>query len=238
MFGKSLHILCFGDSLSAGFTLTGPELHPYEVAMKSTLQKAFPTYEITTDVQGVAGDQVVTPPGGFLTRMDMLYERLDQSNPYTHAVILGGTNDLAVEHPVTLIWKALKDVYQIPLSHNTTVLALTIPECPACFNVKPQKRDRINEAMLARQAHDFYTLDLCSLIPFQSLPEKRRNELWDDGVHFTHEGYDLMGNLIGERLVEIITAQLNESATGEEDEGEEEEEEEGEAVLEEVRELR
>jgi hypothetical protein len=74
MFGKSLHILCFGDSLSAGFTLTGPELHPYEIAMKSTLQKAFPTYEITTDVQGVAGDQVVTPPGGFLTRMDILCE--------------------------------------------------------------------------------------------------------------------------------------------------------------------
>jgi hypothetical protein len=53
-------------------------------------------------------------------------------------------------------------------------------------------------------------MDLCTKIPFMSLPEKRRNELWDDGVHFTHAGYDLMGTFIGKRLVEIITAKMNE----------------------------
>jgi lysophospholipase L1-like esterase len=74
MLQKSLHILCFGDSLTAGFSLTGVEPHPYEIAMKRTLQKAFPTYQITTDLQGVSGDQVKTPPGGFLTRMDKLCE--------------------------------------------------------------------------------------------------------------------------------------------------------------------
>lgn len=74
MFGKSLHILCFGDSLTVGFSLTGAKPHPYEIAMRSTLQKAFPTFEITTDVQGLSGDQVTSPPGGFLPRMDVLCE--------------------------------------------------------------------------------------------------------------------------------------------------------------------
>jgi lysophospholipase L1-like esterase len=74
MLGNSLHILCFGDSLTAGFSLTSPETHPYEGAMKSSLEKAFPSYNITTDLQGLSGDQVKTPPGGFLTRMDILCE--------------------------------------------------------------------------------------------------------------------------------------------------------------------
>jgi hypothetical protein len=52
-----------------------------------------------------------------------------------------------------------------------------------------------------------------------SLPEKRRNELWSDGVHFTHVGYDLMGTLIANRLTEMITAEMNEN--GERDEEDE-----------------
>jgi lysophospholipase L1-like esterase len=76
MLGKSIHVLCFGDSLTAGFSLTGAEPHPYEIAMKSTLRKAFPTYNITTDLQGVPGDQVKSPPGRFLPRMDKLCESM------------------------------------------------------------------------------------------------------------------------------------------------------------------
>jgi hypothetical protein len=63
-----------------------------------------------------------------------------------------------------------------------------------------------------------YTLDLCNKIPFKSLPEEERKRLWDDGVHFTHIGYDLMGTYVGERLVEIITAQINKLDSGEEEE--------------------
>jgi hypothetical protein len=53
-----------------------------------------------------------------------------------------------------------------------------------------------------------------------SLPDKRRSELWSDGVHFTHAGYDLMGTLIANRLIEIITAEMEEDG-GKKDEEEE-----------------
>jgi hypothetical protein len=51
---------------------------------------------------------------------------------------------------------------------------------------------------------DSYTLDLESKIPFWRMPEDKRREIWDDGVHFTEKGYDLMGEIITERLVELI----------------------------------
>lgn len=60
--------------------------------------------------------------------------------------------------------------------------------------------------MLGRESADrsSYTLDLHSAIPFWSMPNAKRREIWDDGVHFTAKGYDLMGNIVADRLVEVI----------------------------------
>lgn len=49
-----------------------------------------------------------------------------------------------------------------------------------------------------------FTLDLASEIPYWRMPEGKRNEIWDDGVHFTEKGYDLMGVIIADRLLELI----------------------------------
>lgn len=37
------------------------------------------------------------------------------------------------------------------------------------------------------------------------MPEDRRSELWDDGTHFTPRGYDLVGTIVADRLVELVT---------------------------------
>jgi len=36
------------------------------------------------------------------------------------------------------------------------------------------------------------------------MPEEKRQKVWDDGVHFTEEGYDLMGEIIAKRLAGLI----------------------------------
>ena len=61
---NSIHILCFGNSLTAGF----PMGHPYAISLLETLEQALPSTVITTDVQGAPGDQVVSPPGGKIFR--------------------------------------------------------------------------------------------------------------------------------------------------------------------------
>lgn len=71
---KSIHILCFGASLTAGYTKSGVLYHPYANTLKSTLKAAFPSVVIIIDVQGLSGDQVISPPGGFLPRIDILCE--------------------------------------------------------------------------------------------------------------------------------------------------------------------
>lgn len=51
-----------------------------------------------------------------------------------------------------------------------------------------------------------YSLDLCSAVPYFAMDEKRREDIWDDGLHLTEEGYKLMGEVVAARLVEILSS--------------------------------
>jgi hypothetical protein len=55
-----------------------------------------------------------------------------------------------------------------------------------------------------------YTFDLRAAVPWD-MPDEQRNEIWDDPVHFTAKGYDLIGTLLAKRLGEIIEADSIES---------------------------
>jgi hypothetical protein len=52
-----------------------------------------------------------------------------------------------------------------------------------------------------------HKLDLAAEIPWENMPEKKRREIWDDGVHFTEKGYGLMGRTIAKKLVATIAAE-------------------------------
>lgn len=56
---------------------------------------------------------------------------------------------------------------------------------------------------MAKAKWSSFTLDLHAEMPYWSLPKDKRAELWDDGLHFTEAGYDLMGSIIAERLVQL-----------------------------------
>ncbi len=36
------------------------------------------------------------------------------------------------------------------------------------------------------------------------MPEEERAKIWDDGLHFTTEGYERLGNLLAKKLVQIL----------------------------------
>lgn len=55
---KRLRILCFGDSLTAGYTRFGLEFHPYADHLRAGLQNSLSTSDIETEVAGFSGDQV------------------------------------------------------------------------------------------------------------------------------------------------------------------------------------
>ncbi|KAL2070862.1 hypothetical protein VTL71DRAFT_13888 [Oculimacula yallundae] len=200
---NSLRVLCFGDSLTAGHTQGGSLFHPYGIALEASLKETLPTWNISTDIQGLGGDQVVSPPGVFFPRMDKLYTTSHPQNPYDWAIILGGTNDLNQNRLPQDIFPALERVWAIPLSNNTKVLALTITDCGACMPVVPERRAEVNQRILEHREKNFYTYDLHTAVPYHNMTDERRKEIWDDTLHFTIKGYDLIGKLLADRIVEL-----------------------------------
>jgi lysophospholipase L1-like esterase len=41
-------------------------------------------------------------------------------------------------------------------------------------------------------------------IPYHTASEKFREEMFNDGLHLTAQGYDLLGNLVGKHLVNLL----------------------------------
>lgn len=89
---KSLRVLCFGDSLTAGYSGYGCFHYPYAKQIREKLKENLPGTEATVDVSGLSGDQVIA--GQFLSRMKGICAKAENA-PYDWIIVLGGTNDLA-----------------------------------------------------------------------------------------------------------------------------------------------
>ena len=49
-----------------------------------------------------------------------------------------------------------------------------------------------------------HTFDLHDAVPYFSMSEADRERYWDDAVHFTPDGYDLIGQKVGQALVSML----------------------------------
>ena len=64
---ENVRILCFGDSLTAGYSYFGETFTPYAENMNSWLNAAWPATKVTVDVDGLSGDRVISE--SFLSRI-------------------------------------------------------------------------------------------------------------------------------------------------------------------------
>jgi len=64
-----LKILCFGDSLTEGFSMMGLRMTPYSDSLYATLKRKWPQREVEVHTDGVSGDLVTVPRGEFGKRM-------------------------------------------------------------------------------------------------------------------------------------------------------------------------
>ena len=49
-------------------------------------------------------------------------------------------------------------------------------------------------------------MDLCSAVPYFDMDKDARDNIWDDGLHLTKEGYEMMGDAIASRMIELLQA--------------------------------
>lgn len=92
---KTLKILCFGNSLTGGYTMMGLASWPYADFLEIYLARLFPSIKLMIDVSGLPGDRVVGSGSQFLNRMqNRCNKAVSEGRPYDWVIVLGGTNDL------------------------------------------------------------------------------------------------------------------------------------------------
>ncbi|KAL2199507.1 SGNH hydrolase-type esterase domain-containing protein [Corynascus similis CBS 632.67] len=209
-----LRILCFGDSLTAGYSGWGSVHHPYSEMLENMLSMAYPDLNIITVEDGLSGSTV---RNGFQARMDAQFlapqkkkkkkGEDEDGKRYDWAIVLGGTNDLGMGFPPEDIFESLKKVWDVPLSHQCKVLALTVPEAGIEGKVKERldgQRGKLNDLIKGYKRDGFHVFDLHKAVPYWAMSESDRKKYWDDHIHFTPAGYDLIGNKVGISLVSLL----------------------------------
>ncbi|KAK0660848.1 SGNH hydrolase-type esterase domain-containing protein [Cercophora samala] len=207
---QKLRILCFGDSLTAGYSYLGSSYHPYHIKMDQMLAMAFPDYEIITVEEGECGDVV---RNGFLPRIQECLppaKQKDDKPPYDWVVVLGGTNDIAFRIPPQEIFKKLTEVWDVPLRRGCKVLALTVPDVVGDSKFKTKgdtDRQVLNELIMGYKKPNLHVYDLHDALSLTKMSPADRNLYRDDHIHFTPDGYDLIGNKVGMALVSLLVKQ-------------------------------
>ncbi|KAK4034061.1 SGNH hydrolase-type esterase domain-containing protein [Parachaetomium inaequale] len=211
-----LRILCFGDSLTAGYASWGAIHHPYNEMLESMLSMAFPDLKIVTAEDGLSG---ATVKHGFQTRMNAQFlaprKKKDDDDEeggkrYDWTIVLGGTNDLGMGFSPEQIFESLQEVWNVPLAHKCKVLALTVPEAGIKGKIRERidaKRDKLNALIKGYKREGFHVFDLNKAVPYWSMTETDRAKYWDDHLHFTPDGYDLIGNKVGMALVSLLATE-------------------------------
>lgn len=119
-------------------------------------------------------------------------------------LLLGGTNDIGWGKPAEVIHDALVRISDIPLSKGAKVLLFTIPETAYRFPSIDARRAELNHLIMSDARDDVFSFDLHAKIPYHSLDVETRKEIWSDGLHLTPKGYEWMGKLVAERLINLL----------------------------------
>ena len=190
-----MKITCIGDSLTCGYKLRKKDSWPFMLEEETEMQVVN---------KGIAGDTT----SGMMARF---YRDVLDEKP-THTIIMGGTNDMVFDIPLSIIRGNLSAmVFQAYHYNIMPVLGISIPIIPfiAKNNFKFTRNfEVINEKLRENREWiiEFASLVNCKVIDFykEFYDERTKQgfiEYYKDGVHPTIEGNKKMQRLIRAELM-------------------------------------
>jgi len=200
------HIVCFGDSLTAGFQSPTAD---------NPLGTETPYGRFLQELMGPATRVSVSGICGELTgEMTMRFGSAVLAHQPTHVVILGGTNDLGWNAQPADTMRNLLKMYELAAAAGIKAVPVTVPSIRVGDDLRSEegrrwfaehldRRCQLNELIL--QYAESKRLAAFDLFAATAEPETRQlaAEYSNDGLHLTTAGY----RLIAERLYrDVFTA--------------------------------
>jgi lysophospholipase L1-like esterase len=204
------NILCFGDSLTAGYYNEGKSYHPYSKHLSELLGN------VQVDHIGLSGwstDEMLyyANHSSCKDTLGRVWNGLKyqlQHKKYDYCVILVGTNDLSEgENCINDLFK----IHNIAHEEGCKTIALTIPQMkfesadPSITTLRLKINDEIKKGSSKLINKNMYNyIDISNDLPNLDAIEGIRKYLWqDDGLHLNPEGYDLIAKAVYRFLQEL-----------------------------------
>ena len=185
-------LIGFGDSLTWGFCNNGLSEHPYSIQLNHLLKSNNLNY-VSSNL-GFNGETTE-----FLNENFPIIFPEKNINEGDIFLIFGGANDLASNSSPKQIAQNLNQISKHLLKFNNLHFFFTLPgcECDTLFEGFRKQREELNkEIRLLSCKEKVLILDLDKEIKYHELSEPERKKYWDDYVHFSAQGYDLMATSI------------------------------------------
>ncbi len=208
-------IVCFGDSLTAGFQSPTPE-HPggLETPYGRFLQERLGS-AVEIRVSGNCGE--LTGEMAMRFRRDVLQHRP------SHVVLLGGTNDLGWNARPADIMRNLVKMYELARAEKILPVPVTVPsirvdaagagpDAEAWIAQHLERRDALNGSI--REYAVSHELPWIDLFTATAEPKTRllAAQYSNDGLHLTTAGYRLLARLLYERVFAKVFPAAGDSA--------------------------
>jgi acyl-CoA thioesterase I len=199
------HIVCFGDSLTAGFQSPTPNNPQGNETPYGRFLQELTGPAVRVSVSGVCGE--------LTAEMAMRFRSAVLAHQPTHVVILGGTNDLGWNAAPADIMRNLLKMYELATAAGITPIPMTVPsirmgddlhseEGRRWFAEHLDRRHQLN-GLIVRYAE---SKRLAAFDLFAATVEPETQQLAarysNDGLHLTTAGH----RLIAERLYQQVFA--------------------------------
>jgi len=205
-------VLCYGDSLTAGFCSEGRQYEPYGRALAEALSQAGASCEVSvcghsghTTAQMVANlDEIaVSDVGGMIGKG--LRRCLDEIRPDL-VVIMTGTNDLGKERHPQSVLEDIGRLHAVCHSRGVPTVALAPPPAPMApqgtsFEAKRRRLVSLLSEWSLRAAGTLTFADPGDMVPAQAGPG---NRVWDaDKLHLSPAGSRVLAQQLAALLAPL-----------------------------------
>ncbi len=186
-------IICFGDSLTAGFRAPTPDDPtagdaPYGGFLQDRL-----IGRAAVKISGICGERTAEMVERFAQDVVALRPWL--------TVILGGTNDLGWRIPPREIFRNLQVMYARAAESGIQVTAVTVPSIRGADAYIPQRQE-LNALLVGHCTK--HSLSCVDLFTATAEPETYRlaRAYSNDGLHLTVAGYRLLADLLYQQVLD------------------------------------
>eukprot|EP00928_Gymnodinium_smaydae_P016636 TRINITY_DN16274_c0_g2_i1.p1 TRINITY_DN16274_c0_g2~~TRINITY_DN16274_c0_g2_i1.p1 ORF type:complete len:384 (+),score=55.27 TRINITY_DN16274_c0_g2_i1:63-1214(+) len=206
--GPRKRILCYGDSLTAGFCGNGQFFAPYgRVLMEELAAQGIACDVFVCGHSGRTAQEMVLGAGGSIVDVVGLagkgLERiLAEDGPFDSAIIMAGTNDMGVSAPHEAIIQSVSRLHMVCHARGVSTIGLAPPPALSACALRES-----NRRILAGKLHEVSSrlpgvracADPGNFVPVAEL------ELWEaDGLHFTPAG----SARLGQKLAKLVAEHL------------------------------